>query len=1642
MGGNISPKDMEIISDGVLNGLGSMDELPNSVKGALTEYWGSMGIDATQPDSQMTQDQLAALKEQRQAQQGGIFSSPIFKPIEWVGSKLYQVYSSTISPALSAGAMAAHSLVYGRPDYIGQDGEMDALSDYWNYAHKVSPGQSIWMLGMNNDELKARGIRPDQIAHDQALQEKGQFRDTPTKNDPLGIKTKSQEYFGAGPSKYVTGATDFAVSWYADPLVLAGKGLGAVKAAKTTRNVAAEITKGEQVALKANAALTPEQANQLAWNSFSQKSYFQGLTDHIWNIKTANPDTAAAVLNRKVPTLSKGANGPAAARLLSQAGSKAEVANVLRVTMNDTSAIHALKFQNAELAYQAEQLSSSVSTAGSYYHGLSTAQQATPFGQRVKGLMDQRSKDLAKLDEQSQIVSDKIRAAGTIGNLNYNQITTTAGLKVRNALEGTRGWTPFSNAGMIKSQVNNIYSLSLGGVVKLAHTYNDIKPTHFIDVKDSDGYRQLNASLLEVKGLNQEARDMYVSQYLNAPEAMRAATLQTVEQKVARNLVDRYNDTRGLTGTSGEISHDIADSLYQEVAGRRSAAQGAMKSQSFGTVSVADPNVPGASLRVDEITPDGGNLVVAPLLRTQMANGHAMMDFKLFQNALESNGSFWQKAKLQHGDKWQTAVGLADYVGSIWKFSQLFRLGYGPRALADDALGQLARFGPVAMASRSIKGGKYTFEQMRRSMIPGNVFENAMVARSDLEGHLDDLGIRQSSLENDLNVAKIEGRHADVQSLTDELNANIDDIATARQSFADMDKMVKGGQAYKHTEQGRQIFDPAYAGAEGGLYRDLASGDKNFSNMMGTAADAYLGRFRRMDWVQMSPAKHGAEVHMDAWLKTLNQQVAHDKLASKYLKGESPQKLEAWLSTPEGTAYKANHRIAQTLPHDQLVDRVTAQIDEWANPAFPNGEAIRQAAARGEVTKDMLNEVPQANRPLVNAQGLAYARGSHQAMQVLDNWMSKYYELVGAAPNRYLLRNPLFAQRYNVHLRELMQTGGKTGERMTESTRLQYESAARRRALQEVKKNTFTMDYETKLSHNLRNFGAFFGAQQESWNRWARIISDKPDILPRVAQVYGAPARAGLETDQNGNQIDAAGYTTDPITGEKTLVDYADRHIVVQVPDYLGGKQFKKFFGLDPNAKFDIPMSTAEIILNHGDGPLPVGAGPYVQMAANNIPFSGMDANGDPSLADLYQKLGILPFGPTTSNAQAFLPNWWRKANQDNSQNMWYIMQAEDYKYREGLRKTAPTWKEISDRASGQTWLKVLTAAVLPISMSEKDPYQFFRDQYRQMQNIDPDKADQQFYDKYGDSAYVFAQSMSKNNSGLKPTVEAVKMSKYYQDLVGKVGPEWAGLIVGDEGNGKYSNGAYYYEKTHSAAPGAGVTERANMSPREALQQANLSRGWKQYQGYMNSLYGQLFSRGLQTFDDAGAEDLKSEKQSLVKTLTEQRVMDENGVMQDNQYYNKEWAKAYTSIDKGYYDRATQDMRAIVNDPEIWSKAVNPDGSVGVRSDIYTLKTYLSYRDDVKRALILRNEAGGSDDINAQENADIKGQWNALVIKLIESDTKFGDLHTRYLSRDMGFDQETVVNQAQQGALAAFQGDTSAVPEQSIFDQLATQGGA
>ena len=1648
MAGNVSPKDMEIISNGILDGLGTVDQLPDPVKNSLFQYWGSMGIDASKPDSEMTQAQLDVLKQQRQQQQGGFFNSPIFKPIEWLGSKMYAAYSATVSPAASFAGIELGTAVNsftGGDDYLKNEGL--GFGDAWDLAHHVSPGQAWWMLGMSGDELKAKGMTPRQLEDEQKAIAAGTYKPQRTKEDPFGLQSTTDRYFGSGLSKWATGSADFAVSWYADPFVLGGKALGSLKAAKITRPLTKGIASEEAAITKGGTSLSDAEINKLAFDNFSQKSYFQSLVDTIWNTKASNPDTAAAVLARDLPTLRKSANGAPAARLLAQATDKNEVSNILRLTMGDKTAFSTLQFKNSELAYQADQLGQKTSAASTYYDGLSPAVQASPRGQRIKAAIDAQSQWISKLDQDSQIVSDKIKAFNTIGDLNYNKWTTPVGLNIKGALQDRR-WTPTKGGNFITARINNIYNLSLGGVVRLAHSYNDIRPTHYIDVNDAESWRQVEASVREAPGLSREARDMYTSRYINADPQARTLALQNIETSIAHSIVDRYNLKNGLTGTPDELSHDVANSLYKELSQRRSAGQSAMKQHTYGSATIDNPNLPGTQIRVAEIEADGGKTVLSPVLMSQLANSHVMMDFNLFEDAIKTHGSSWQKAANTIGAGWEKAVDLADAAGSMWKFAQLFRLGYGPRALSDDALGQIARFGFFSMADRTVKGGRYAMKDLINGTFLRGRTESATASAAMLDTHIDDLSNLQRSISHDINVATIQGDTAKLAQLKQDQDLAVQWMDDARSTRADMDNLIKGGAAMQHVKVGRQIFDPAFGGAEGQLFKDLSSGEKNFRNLMGSQADFYLDRMRRMDWENITPANHGAEHHMNAWMRVINQQVANDPLAVQHLGGKTEAQLLTWLrTTSEGRAYALEAPL-KNLPKNEMIKRVTAQVDEWLNPAFPNSGAIRDAARTGTVTKEMLEHVPENVRPMVNSQALGYAKGNHSAAELLDRGITGWYNIMNQIPARKLLRHPLFAQRYKVHLgADLKKMRLQGATHIDEGLRQQLESSARQKALMDVKKNTFSMDHETKMAYAMRHFGAFFGAQQESWNRWGRIISDKPDILPRVALTYGAPARGGMVVDQNGHPVDGSGQVTDPITGEKHLVDYSDRNILVQIPDFLGGKALNKFLGLDEDAKLKIPMSTAEIILNHGDGALPVGAGPLISIPANNLPGSDLDANGDPKLADIYQKLGILPMGPQQSNWDLLIPNTAKRAEATDSmsdtyqRSLFYIMQAETYKYDNHMRKTPPRWEEISDRASRWSAMRTFFAFGLPFSLNAQDPYQFFRDQFKQMQDVDPQNADQEFYDKYGDSAYMFSQSMSKNNTGLKPTEEAVYASKYYKDLINKVGPEWAGLVVGAEGEGKYSNGAYYYEKTHAADASSSMTMRTQMSAREAYDESQKSLGWRQYKSYMNDLYSQLFSRGLQSFDDEGAEDLKSQKQSLVKTLSDPQILDENGKMVDNPYYNKAWSAEFNSLDKNYYDRAAASLRQIVNDPELWSKAVNPDGTVGVRSDIYTLRTYLSYRDDVKKALIMRNNADGSDDINAASNADIKQQWNALVIKLVESDTKFGDLQSRYLSRDMGFDQETVQQEQQAGTLPEFQGSTTQADDTSIFDQLANQGG-
>lgn len=1619
---------MQVISDGILNGTGQMGDLPSNVQSALADYWSAQGVDMSDPNSDLTQAQLGALAQKRADQESG--GTPwLLKPIEWVGSKLYKFYSATVSPILSSGTMALHSVIYGRPDYIGEDGEWDAFKDYWNLSHSISPGQAVWTLGMNDDELKARGIRPDQIARDKAMVLAGTYKDKPTANDPFGTRIASEEYFSSGASKYVSGATDLAVSWYLDPLVLGGKAAGVTKGALFTKNVAAKVQPAGALKTAALGAVgkTPKTPAEKLEGIFTGSS-FQSMVDNVMAIKTANPDNAALVLRDRMPTLKKSANGDTLARLLTQAKDADEVTDVLRVSVGDVAAKEALEVRNAGLKMQIDGATQRESLLGSYYDNLGDVAKQSAHGQRVKQLLDNETRIINKADGQSRIVSDRIDSFASLDNLNFNRVTTPLGLRVK----GTRAvqeanWQKVTGEGFIKGGAALVYNSAVAFPIKVVRTYSDIKPSYYIDVHAENGYKELDAALRENKNIPRDVRERWVSDYISASPNDRNLKLIQIENDIASDVVRRYN----LKNPSAQIDMAMGRELYGEVARmRRNAQAEASARRTYGSATTMDPTT-GLPIRTAAIDSDGSRLIPTPLFETQMANHHVLMDFDLFESAVMANGSKWGKARNRLGTEWTRSADVVDDLTTYWKFAQLFRVGYAPRALADDFLGQAARFGGAAMLFRTASGSSTAMKDMFNATVRRSRTAQLRTDMANTETMLRDMGNMQAQLKASINRGKAKGQ--DVAQLEDDMTTLIDDMNDVRDKHANLSAIASSGAGKKDVRIGREVFSPYFGGSQGELFADLSGGGRNMFNLMGTQTDWYLKEVRRKDWEHIDPVTHGPEKHLAAWNRVITQQIAQSEIGKLAMAGKSESEISHWMRTDEVGRRYAHDVKPSNRSFDEQARLIVAEVDHVMNPALPGMNLIREAAAKGDDITGLLKETPLANRPMVNGETWRYAEGTSPLAGLVNSGINNFYKFANQLPSQKFLRHPLFGQSYKNHLADqlsIMKAQGVT--HIDDSTRRIMEENARKGALDDVKKFTFTIDSETKMSYMLRNFGAFFGAQQESWNRWARIISDKPQVLPHVAQVYGAPSRAGLTVDADGNPIDGAGYSTDPVTGERKLTSYTDRRILIQVPEYLGGKKLNKALGLDEDASFVVPMSSLELVLNNGDGALPVGVGPYVQIAANHF------AQDDPGVADWAKRMGVLPFGPQDSVMDFISPTTGKRLADSNNdlgetkqRALFYVMQVENYKYETGLRDTEPTWDELKDRADRWTIFRTAAAFGLPFSVNGQDPYQYFRDEFQRLQKLDPDSADEKFYDKYGDSLYLFSQSMSQNNTGLRPTAESVKMSKHYKDLIAEVGPEMAGAVVGSEGDGVYSDGAFYYQKNHSTDPASNTPDRKNMSAREAFDESKVARGWKQYNSVMDSINSQLFERGLSSYRDAGAEDLANMRKAVIIVLTTAEIDGER-----NSDYNEAWSKEFNSFDKSKYDVNAQKWSKIVNDPEVWAKAQMPDGTVGQRSDVYSMKTYLFYRNQMLGTLAQRDAEGGSADITAQSNYDLKTSWDDMVMDLMEQDTKFSWVHSRYFATDMGFNLDSKATEAQQEQLlqgsASIIGSQAAQPEAGV----------
>lgn len=1569
----------------------------------------------------------------------GMIPDWIKTPVEAFGSFAHSAYTNVISRPLSTVMLASY-IGSAESNSMGEswsnlfDG--DIWDRAWNDSKHVSPGQAIafgvttLFSGKDMREASMQPVmyKPTDTAGNRIIDQTGKPVEINLNqngllwDNPDAVRVK----FDSGVQKYLSGGLDLYVGWYADPLALAGKGVGAARNLAYVRPAIQAESKGPLLTrpatylaqktglIEAGRVGTSKVEKNLGSNAFTS------FGDNIMKQKAKLGDDGFSEWVTNQAWAKNSADSGALAHTLGNATDRADVDQILAVSMGSREALQTLTTRNTELGAEMAMLAERK-------NGLLASNPVNvdpTTAAKLQLQLDNVSQRISAIEAEKNVIGKKVALQDSMKNgMYFNPYTSplasnfgqyARGLETMKAADASGR---FGTAARYAASLvyNNLYVRPVR--VISGTTWNGIRAPGHIDIDAEDSHRALSASLQQANVFSKDKVQSMVSDYINADRATKDYLVQQYDHATVQALAMKY----GMTP-------DQASTIYKNVAGLRGQAMSG-RVYSTGYVETAS----GGRLRADHVADDGSLVTVHPVFNSQLQNTHVLTDYehmdrmlrytsKPFQRLIRdetqkaealANGPVSLAEAEEIARKATTEVGLPvvrkaqqmssealDGLSKLWKFNVLFRLGYGPRAIADDFMGQVARLGATNMFfDRTLIGGRnLAMRKMNHYMGDPTGVEQQLTSI--------DIGLNELSRKITDREAKIErinaylpaspqagasylGRGAKGRKLMNQRSselqktqAQLDDFTNQRNVLREQRNRI--GQTQNALGDRYQImpdgtaFPLPYQGPHGPMYKDMMAGRRTIDSMIGGTATDMWNQFRKGDWRVLTAAD--GNNYVSSYLRVLQNQFKTDKAAMAAIRGEDMVK---WLGSAEGRAYRADSAM-KNMSVEEHADRMQSTIDHVLPASTPDGVALREALINGESDAKMAELIKKIQRdtpdhaPDIQGEGIAYNMGKGDFFDGVNRTIDKFYDIMNRLPAEHLSRNPVFFQLYRQHASEMWQMAKDSGvEKISAREQERIAEQARKLAVKDVKKLTFNMDYETKIAHALRFIAPFFGPMQESFTRWGRIVADKPEVLARAANIYTAPIRAGHAVDKDGNLVGEDGYVRNP-DGSKRLVPKDEMHIQFQAPQWLA-----KAIGQDQGSIVDMPINTLNLVLQNDPWYNP-GTGPWVQLPANWIAL-----RSDPSIGDAMTKLGILQnvtenqMQQVTGSGPSFIMQILGQDDYKQQQrDMAYLMQSEDYKWKTGMRDTEPTWKEIKDRTEHSALLRGWMKAALPVSSSFKDPYQYFRDRYRELTLADPKTADQVFLAKYGSAAFSFTGAMTYNKKGLPASVEAVLKDQKYSYLT-DADPDLASVIVGLDSSQPFSQTAYVQQMRSG--------QRQQLDAADVMKRSEANAGWAQYDKYMNILNANLKQAGFMSFSDHGAEKFDSMRKGLVAILTSPDI---NG--KKNGMYNEQFAKDFLTIDRSKDERIANAMNSIVKERTLIEDPM--------RSDIRSLATYMDFRNSMKQTLAARNQQGGSADITAKSNADLRLQFSNAAHMLVESDTKFESLYNRWLSRDM-YDQ-------------------------------------
>jgi hypothetical protein len=723
-----------------------------------------------------------------------------------------------------------------------------------------------------------------------------------------------------------------------------------------------------------------------------------------------------------------------------------------------------------------------------------------------------------------------------------------------------------------------------------------------------------------------------------------------------------------------------------------------------------------------------------------------------------------------------------------------------------------------------------------------------------------------------------------------------------------------------------------------------------------------------------------------------NNRLRKDQLAMRILEGQGDSEIAGWLRT-KGKFYL--REIDADIKPDEIMDHI-AQARARVYRIFPD-QQMRSLIAREELSPEQFDVLMRGmpNLPTIAGRQImedGFLYGSGAIRRGFDKFTNKLFEIIGTTPEDNLVAWPFYNKLYLRALQREVNLAEDLGKNiLDEELIIQMQRSAHAQALKTTNQTLYRVTNNTGMSNTLRFLIPFFNAQYNAVKVYGKLLFQDPSRIARASQIWNLPNRVATVVDDEGNQVPPGAPPSTP------------QFILLTIPENLQGK-----FGIPKGYQVSIPKNSLNVFLQ-GENPLAPAFGVPVTIATSSF------ANSRPEVVEdarkwLVRAVGeegantvmssLLPFGrPAEKPWDLLLPAAARKiaANQAELGNEAFgraVVSAYKtlvYQWdQDGRVGKQPTFKDAMRLAKDIYDIRIATNLVLPFTFSFRPEWQIIVDDYRRALTdpiVGRERVDDYILGKYGDIGYLMTAPTSKNATGVLQTPNAVRNTKEFSGLMGKMDELNTPGLIGFLANfgvtaDKYSDAAANYFRNKDVRPGGEYKFTETRAANEVLKDREISLGWISYTKEMQKRDAALAREGINSIDSKRAQQLgyTAKWEAYVSGLKE---------------YYPAWGqeKEFGDTDFNKTKRYIKGLTTIVQDKKWMAK-------YGGSTTMDAISDYITNRQWLAQQLDKREKIFGSRSIKNEYNADLKNRWDEYVLKMKLYSSGFADIYSRYLEND------------------------------------------